>query len=79
MKTVSTQQAKSKKFPKYAKCINTAKLKSMGLKVARAACERHALRALEFQEQKNWRKFNMHVDLLDQCAVVGRQLKREQA
>jgi hypothetical protein len=57
------------------KTINTAKLETMGLAKARAACLIHAEKALTYQKQPGKQHlFERHCDLLDQCAEIGRKL-----
>jgi hypothetical protein len=57
------------------KTINTAKLAAMGLEKARAACLIHAEKAINYKNQGNERMMDRHIDLLDQCAAIGRALK----
>jgi hypothetical protein len=57
------------------KTINTEKLRAMGLEKARAACLVHAEKAINYKNQGNERMMERHIDLLDQCAAIGRSLK----
>jgi hypothetical protein len=56
------------------KSINTEKLRSMGLEKARAACLIHAFKALAYRDAGNERLMDRHINLLDQCAAIGRSL-----
>jgi hypothetical protein len=56
------------------KTINTEKLRAMGLEKARAACLVHAEKALAYRAQGNERLADRHINLLDQCAAIGRSL-----
>jgi hypothetical protein len=57
------------------KKINAAKLKRMGYAKVREACMVHAMKALTYKRDGNQALKRRHTDLLDQCAVIGRELK----
>jgi len=62
------------------KTINATKLEGMGIERVRAACIVHATKALKAQDHGDAQGVELHTSLLDQCAVVGRRLlKNEEA
>lgn len=55
--------------------MNAAKLESHGIDKVRAACIIHAEKAITYRNQPDKAHlFELHVNLLDQCGVVGRRL-----
>jgi hypothetical protein len=56
--------------------VNSAKLESMGLEKAKAACLIHANKAIQHMHDEDKTLFEMHIALLDRCAEVGRKLKQ---
>ena len=56
--------------------MNAKKLATMPYPRVKGACLIHAERALFYRMEGNMRLFAAHVDLLNQCAVVGRRKRR---